>query len=305
MDSRKPSIRQALFAGAYLDRRAEERNRADWLSFALTDPETRFVVVQGTAALVTGAGVNELRLALLGSDDPAIRAASNEENATLLGWFNECRCVLLIVDASFCPPPQLRFEELRMLAMAFAAEEAGLFGYARALAHWRATHRHCGRCGAVLRAARAGHALICSGCAHESFPRLDPAIIVLVNGGEFALLGRQSFWPPNRFSTIAGFVEPGEALEDAVRREVHEETGVVLDSVHYFNSQPWPFPASLMLGFLATAQPQQQPMMRDGELEDARWFTREDVRCGRVLLPPVESISRQLINHWLGTDSQS
>jgi NAD+ diphosphatase len=132
---------------------------------------------------------------------------------------------------------------------------------------------------------------------------MDPAVIVLVSEGSHlagrALLGRQASWPPNRYSTIAGFVEPGEALEDAVRREVLEETGVALQQVDYHASQPWPFPASLMLGFVATAASDQHPVAYDGELEDARWFTREDVHSGRVLLPPRESISRQLIDHWL------
>jgi len=141
--------------------------------------------------------------------------------------------------------------------------------------------------------------LVCSdpGCRSEQFPRIDPAIIVLVSDGDRALLGRQASWPPGRYSTIAGFVEPGESLEDAVAREVGEETGILVDSIEYHSSQPWPFPASLMLGFTARAVTQ-EVRLRDQELEDARWFTRAQLAAGTPLLPPRQSISFRLIEHW-------
>jgi NAD+ diphosphatase len=137
------------------------------------------------------------------------------------------------------------------------------------------------------------------GCGTETFPRLDPAIIVLISDqdGERALLGRQASWPPNRYSTIAGFVEPGESLEDAVVREVAEETGVEVADVQYVASQPWPFPSSLMLGFRAIASTT-TIHLRDGELEDARWFTRAEVAAGHPALPPSGSISSRLIDDW-------
>jgi NAD+ diphosphatase len=138
----------------------------------------------------------------------------------------------------------------------------------------------------------------CPECDYQSFPRLDPAIIVLVHDGKAALLGRQASWQPGRYSTIAGFVEPGESLEDAVRREVHEETGIAPVQIAYHSSQPWPFPASLMLGFTARAVTS-TPVLNDGELEDARWFSREELLGGAVGLPPPESISRRLIDGWL------
>ena len=138
-----------------------------------------------------------------------------------------------------------------------------------------------------------------AGCGTEAFPRLDPAIIVLVTdaGGERALLGRQASWPPDRYSTIAGFVEPGESLEDAVVREVEEETGVQVGDVEYVASQPWPFPSSLMLGFRAVARTD-AITLRDGELEDARWFTRADIAAGHPALPPPGAISALLIDAW-------
>jgi NAD+ diphosphatase len=253
---------------------------------------------QGAALVrsVAGAGAS---VAFLSSADPRVAGTDDPDRLVLLGWYGQRRCVL--VDLS----PELaverddeRFAELRPLAAELQPGEASLVAYARALNLWRANHRFCGRCGAPTIASRAGHARSCPACGFHSFPRLDPAVIVLVHDGESALLGRQASWPANRYSTIAGFVEPGESLEDAVHREVQEETGIEARDILYHSSQPWPFPSSLMLGFMAraTCAP---PVLHDGELEDARWFTREDLRAGAVLLPPREAISRQLIDTWL------
>ena len=192
--------------------------------------------------------------------------------------------------------PATRFEDLRLVASVLPIDEAGLLGYARALISWRRRHRFCGTCGAKTLPAKSGHVLVCSNpsCRHEQFPRIDPAIIVLVSDGDRALLGRQASWPVGRYSTIAGFVEPGESLEDAVAREVFEETGIEVDRIEYHSSQPWPFPASLMLGFTAHA-PTTEVHLRDQELEDARWFTRAALTSNGALLPPRQSISFRLI----------
>jgi NAD+ diphosphatase len=154
-------------------------------------------------------------------------------------------------------------------------------------------------CGAKTVPAKHGHVLVCSdpSCRNEQFPRLDPAIIVLVSDGDSALLGRQASWPLGRYSTIAGFVEPGESLEDAVAREVFEETGIEVQHIEYHSSQPWPFPASLMLGFTAHALTR-AVTLRDQELEDARWFTRAELAANGATLPPRLSISYRLIEHW-------
>jgi NAD+ diphosphatase len=194
--------------------------------------------------------------------------------------------------------PQASFQELRPLAPLLSGDEAGLLSYVRALAVWKARTRHCGVCGAAAAPVRAGHCMRCTRCAEEFFPRIDPAIIVLVSDGERALLGRQPSWPPGRYSTLAGFVEPGESLEDAVAREVLEETGVRVSRARYHSSQPWPFPSSLMLGFHASAQAG-SPVHVTSELEDARWFTREEVRSSSLLLPPPHAIARRLISLWL------
>jgi NAD+ diphosphatase len=141
-------------------------------------------------------------------------------------------------------------------------------------------------------------------CGREIYPRVDPAIIVLVTDGERCLLGRQATWPEGRYSTIAGFAEPGESLEDAVRREVYEETNVRVDRVSYHSSQPWPFPSSLMLGFMAEAT-SSEIVLNDQELEDACWFSRKELRSGFPKLPSRISIARRLVDHWLELDSGS
>ena len=296
MDSGQPNF----FSGPYIDRRSEQREDADWASAALADPETLYLLGSGTRHLVYTRP--EPRIAFLEGGERAAIAA-DASRLVLLGWFRERRCVLLEVGLDSAPalPHGASFEELRPLSPLLAGEEAGLLAYARALSVWRARQRYCGACGAATVAERAGHCMRCTNaaCAQEFFPRLDPAIIVLVTDGEHALLGRQATWPAGRYSTIAGFVEPGESLEDAVAREVMEETGGPVTGTRYDSSQPWPFPASLMIGFRASAPADARPIRASGELEDARWFSREEIRAGAALLPPAHSISCRLIRAWL------
>lgn len=295
MDRERPNY----FAGPYLERRAEAREDPHWIAAARADRDTLYLVARGTTQLLRAGPPPSI--AFLGHDATLVRAA-DDASLLLLGWYRGSRCVLVDLPATLAaePPAGTAFEELRPLAAMLGTEEAGLLAYARALSIWRARHRHCGVCGAPTIAIRAGHTLLCSSppCAQEFFPRLDPAIIVLVSDGERALLGRQASWPPRRYSTIAGFVEPGESLEDAVRREVAEETGVAVASMHYDSSQPWPFPSSLMIGFRARAAADSRVRV-SGELEDARWFTRAQLNSGEALTPPTQSISWRLIESWL------
>ena len=292
-------IRPTLFSGPFLERRAELRDDPLWVSAARSDAGTRYVLAVGGTQLVTGG--DQAEIAFLGGEDPLVSAAVDED-LTLLGWFRGERCVLVeLRNQAPQLPPGTQMRELRPLAPVLPADSASLLAYARALALWKGRHRFCGSCGAPNLPARAGHVMRCSreGCGAETFPRLDPAIIVLVTDptGERALLGRQASWPPGRYSTIAGFVEPGESLEDAVIREIAEETGVLADDVVYESSQPWPFPSSLMLGFRAVAR-SEAITLRDGELEDARWFTRAEIAAGHPALPPAGAISARLIDGW-------
>jgi NAD+ diphosphatase len=291
--------------GAYLDRRVEARLAPDWFDEARRDPRALCVAMRDGAALVRSGLEEGVRLALLGADDPRIAASLAPERVVLLGWYEERRCLLVDLPADAAQPREGEaFAELRPLAAELPAGEAALAAYARALHLWHANHRFCGHCGAPTVVERAGHARRCTSCGQTGFPRIDPAVIVLAHDGERVLLGRQASWPPGRYSTIAGFVEPGESLEDAVRRELREETGVEARHIAYHSSQPWPFPSSLMLGFVARVK-HATPQLNDGELEDARWFTREELASGAVRLPPPHAISRRLIEDWVGSSPTS
>jgi NAD+ diphosphatase len=298
------SIRPILFSGPFLDRRAELRDDPAWVSAARADPGTHYVLAEGPRQLFSLEPGTDV--ALLRNGDPLVSVA-DDSALTLLGWFRGERTVLIEfeTDALGSSPATLpqstELRELRPLAPLLPNDSASLLAYARALVLWRARHRYCGVCGTLNLRTRAGHVMRCTrpGCNTETFPRLDPAIIVLVTdaSGERALLGRQASWPEGRYSTIAGFVEPGESLEEAVAREVAEETGVEVGEVVYDSSQPWPFPSSLMLGFHAVAR-SEAITLRDGELQDARWFTRADVAAGHPALPPPGAISARLIDAW-------
>jgi NAD+ diphosphatase len=194
---------------------------------------------------------------------------------------------------------------LREAAPLLSDADAGLLAYAQQMVHWRRTHRFCGTCGRPTQAREGGHLRLCEE-GHLIHPRTDPVVIMLVtDGDDRVLLGRQAVWPPRRYSALAGFVEPGEALEAAVAREVLEEAGVRVTDVRYRASQPWPFPASLMLGFEA-AWAGGDIAADEHELEDARWFTRAELQAAAeehpdapALLPPPLAIARRLIDLWL------
>ena len=189
---------------------------------------------------------------------------------------------------------------IRDVGATLSDRDAGLYVSAIALANWHTTHVRCPRCGEPTESQQGGWVRRCAADGSDHFPRTDPAVIVLVHdGADRCLLGRQPVWPAGRYSTLAGFVEPGESLEQAVAREVEEESGVVVDDIVYRGSQPWPFPASLMLGFDARVVGG-DAHVGDDELEDVRWFSRDDLRRGEPLLPPPASIAHWLITGWLG-----
>jgi NAD+ diphosphatase len=199
----------------------------------------------------------------------------------------------------------VRFTDLRHVAPRLDRREGALLALARAMMFWHARHRYCGLCGSPTRSEEAGHMRRCTdpACNTMHFPRTDPAVIMLVTDGDRVLLGRNKNFPlPGMYSTLAGFVEPGESLEDAVAREVREETGVEVGAVHYHSSQPWPFPANIMLGFYAEARTT-EITIDYGELEDARWFARDWLLThtddDAFRLPRLDSIARRLIEDWL------
>ena len=191
--------------------------------------------------------------------------------------------------------------DLRSAAARWPPREAAALAQARGLLHWQRRNRYCGECGHPLVLAEGGWTARCDGCGLEHYPRTDPAVIVAVSDGERLLLGRQAAWPEKRWSVLAGFVEPGESLEDAIAREVMEEAGVPVVASRYAASQPWPFPTAMMIGFHAIGRPV-DPVVGD-ELEEARWFSLAEldaaVATGDVLLSPRISIARMLIDEWM------
>lgn len=285
-----------LFTALTLDRLGERRENPDWLQAAWPQSWVVCVDFEGRALIEDG---RLLRW-------PAQRFGDSlPHDASFLGvdgqtpWFALPAQVGHHVDV----PQHSRWLGLREAAAQLSGFESGLFAYAKALLLWQTRARHCGACGQATELRRAGHSARCTrgDCGLEVFPRLDAAIIVLVEHQGRCLLGRQAGWPPGRYSTLAGFIEPGESLEDALRREVFEEAGVVVERCEYHSSQPWPFPASLMLGFLAHAA---SPQISVGEeLEDAQWFEPEAlieaIEAGTLRLPPAISVSRRLIEDWL------
>ena len=288
-----------VFAGAFVDRSGHRRKDPDWIRNALHSKDARFAPVWQNKCLVNG---DPPRAALLPHSkvDPLLAP----EESVFLGMFDEQPAFAFDVDSE--APPFERdgeFQDLRYLGTVLPVEEANLVAHAIALINWHRLQKYCGLCGARTVAESGGNTRRCTGndCGEALFPRVDPAIIVLVSNGEQCLLGRQENWPEGRYSTIAGFVEPGESLEDAVRREVREETNVEVGNVWYHSSQPWPFPASLMLGFTAEAV-STDIQLNDGELEDAQWFTRKELRSGFPKLPFRLSIARRLVDGWLGND---
>lgn len=291
-----------FFAGPHIDRRSEVREDPNAWRQIRADGGTRYLLSVGAQQLLhTPEPQSVARIAFLTGNDPLVRDRADTD-LVLLGRFQDAWCILvdLPADTVISLPGATVLAELRPLAAILPAPESALLAYARGLSLWRSRQRFCGICGYPTRSTRAGHCLQCTHpvTPHDFFPRIDPAIIVLVSHADQALLGRQASWPPGRYSTIAGFVEPGESLEDAVAREVLEETGVGVDEVRYQSSQPWPFPASLMLGFRATAGAR-RIIERGSELEDVQWFSRLELKSGKVLLPPPQAIAHRLIGAWL------
>ena len=283
-------------ARAVVDRDAGRRSDPDWLAAAWADPATRVLRLRDGRAAVVG---EPPRLDLAGRPDLP------EDRRVFLGTFEGVAYFAALEEGPDTGDEHApSYLGLREVGVRLPALDAGLVVHAVSLANWHATHTHCPRCGAVTVPENAGHTRRCPVDGSEHYPRTDAAVIMLVlDADDRLLLGRQTTWPEGRFSTLAGFVEPGESLEAAVRREVHEECGIEIGTVTYLGSQPWPFPSSLMLGFSAQALTT-EVHRHDGEIAEARWYTREgllaDIGTGRLHVSPSISISRRLIEHWYG-----
>lgn len=304
MDPLTRSLRNGLVSDE-LGRKAHMREQPDWVDRALSTRSSLIVPVRGQASLFYKKP--KPRAALFAA--PSVRDRISTDALIYLGHHRgKDYFALPVLDNVHSPWEQLdeglAFDNLWNTGMLIDQFEASLLAYARGMCYWHERSRFCGRCGGVTRSQRTGHLRVCmsADCGAHYFPRTDPAVIVLVHDGDYCLLGNKLDWPENRFSTIAGFVETGETIEQAVVREVKEETGVDVGMLEYHSSQPWPFPGSLMLGFLAAANGR-EIALSDGELRDARWFSRAEIlaataKTGWLRLPSRLSIARRLVEDW-------
>jgi len=293
-----------------LDRADHLRDDATWLDQQLQHSETRIYPLWQSRSLFTGVDGHQPRAVPLEADSlDLLRRLGGEPIFLGLQEGYACFAVDLVNLQDPEQEPELAsrgtFADLRAVGMLLPPAEGALLAHARALTFWNLRHRFCGVCGAPTVMRRGGNQRQCSDekCQVPQFPRMDPAVIMLVHdGGDRCVLGRQKVWRAGMHSTLAGFVEPGEALEEAVAREVAEEVGLEIQEATYFSSQPWPFPSSLMLGFHARAE--FRPLrVQPEELESARWFSRKEIlespEDETFHLPRRDSISYRLIQAWL------
>jgi len=305
--------KQNFYAGVPLDRADRLRGDPDRLAALLADPRARVVPLWRSLHLIADEAV---AVWLERAEFDAVLETRHLESggdAIFLGLREEI--AYLAVDLSHLEEPEIdpltagrgAFRDLRAVGPVMDRGDSAILAYARGLAHWHARHGFCGVCGAATVSEKGGHQRRCTNedCAAAHFPRTDPAVIMLLHdGADRCVLGRQPFWPPGMHSTLAGFVEPGESLEEAVAREVREEVGLVVavEDVSYHSSQPWPFPSSIMLGFHARADFAPLDLGPD-ELESARWYSREELLSSpedeSFKLPRRDSIARRLIEDWL------
>ena len=291
--------RPNAYSGSPLDRAGHLRDNSDWIEAALASPDAIFAPVWRARSLMRGVAEGRPEAVFLSGIAASVLRVRGWPDGGIwafLGMQGPQPVFAIDISPEDDPLPLLpeemgQFTDLRQVAGLLPPEEASVLAHARGLMHWRTKHRFCGVCGAACTPRSAGHSTQCTGCRALHFPRTDPAV-----------LGHSKRFPNSTmYSTLAGFVEPGETLEEAVAREVLEESGVRVDAVQYHSSQPWPFPASIMLGFYARALTEAITIDPE-ELTDARWFSRDDLRRHRDLgfqLPRADSIARRLIEDWL------
>jgi len=290
------------FSGNPLDRAAEKRAEPAWLATRLAERETRIVPVWRGQILAEGEPPHARFLAPADVEG----LAGPDAACVFLGMDGARAHFALEVSATENPNDAWKatFGELRAAAAILPAADLAILGQAKAMIDWHHRHGFCARCGAKTNLADAGYKRVCAACNAEHFPRTDPVVIMLALQGDECLLGRGPSWPPGRYSALAGYMEPGETIEEAVRRELFEEAGVVAGAVRYVASQPWPFPSQLMIGCFAQAQ-SRALRIDEHELADARWVSREDARAmlrGEVdglRAPPEFAIAHQLIKRWV------
>ncbi len=295
-----------FFAETGLERTAERRIDSEWLQELLHASKTRFLPIWRNQNLLQKGSKNPIPVGLTFEEIKVVLKGGH--SAVFLGLRDGLAFFALDISHLRDPYelPAIKktgnFNDIREISLQIPRQDGGLLAYARAITHWHQTHKFCGRCGKECEAREGGHMRQCINpdCKTQHFPRTDPAVIMLVSNNDKIILARKKGWPEDRYSILAGFVEPGESLEGAVRREVLEEVGVHINNIRYHSSQPWPFPSNLMLGFFADAKNTDLKIC-DEELEDARWFSREELIEEAKLYekkPHSVSIARRLIAEW-------
>lgn len=301
-----PRLSSLALARATLDRATERRRDPEWVAQRWADPRARILVLIDGKAPVTDDGT----ALVYASPADLGEAGTQPDERYFLGLEDDGTPYFVVsvperADIAVDSGDATR-AGLREAGGTLSDRDAGVFVHAMALVNWHAAHPCCARCGTPTLSTDGGHVRRCPSCGTQHFPRTDPAVIVLVtDDADRCLLGRQPAWPVGRFSTLAGFVEPGEPLEHAVAREVREETGIDVVDPEYAGSQPWPFPSSLMLGFFARAT-STEIKVDEEEIAEAQWLSREELRAkvdsGELLLPGKVSIARRLIENWYGAE---
>jgi NAD+ diphosphatase len=297
------------YSSAEIDRASHERENDERMIELASSGAARFVPIDMERNLVAKGSGNPEAVFLQGMMARAIVA--NADHHIFLGYIEGTPYFAVDVTGKETPLAEMgEFVDLRQVGALLFGREGSILAYARAMTYWHRRHRFCGVCGSPSRVTRGGHVRVCTNeaCKTENFPRTDPAVIMLVHHGDKCLLGRGKQFPKGMHSTLAGFVEPGESFEDAVAREVYEEVKVRVNNVTYRSSQPWPFPASVMIGFHAEAESMDFEVNLD-ELASARWLSREELRPenlptdGSFFMPRRDSIARRLIEEWLGHEA--
>jgi NAD+ diphosphatase len=296
-----------VFAGNPLDRASYQRSQAEWVAQKIADPESLAMVLWNGKPMVEAKAAG-------GSQIAYVRAAMAEElsdggeRLLFMGLWKDTAVFALDMEGQTDPadgPLQGmgRFEDLRAIALDMAGADAAMAATAKAMFEWRRRHRHCANCGEPSQPMDGGWKRFCPSCKTEHFPRTDPVVIMLAIRGERCLLGRQAAWPKGMFSALAGFLEPGESIEEACAREIFEEAGLRTERVRYHSTQPWPYPSSLMIGLMAEVE-EGEATPDQTELEEVRWFTRQEARelIGASLpgarAPGSMAIAYQLIKAW-------
>lgn len=291
-------VNDICFGSAAINRQALQRSDNDWVLLQQADKASQFLLFWDNKFLTT----EDSRVHFL-DKITAEKLSHHEIQWKLMGELDANTIFAAEITEVSEQTEQLHWQSLRALALQIPAQQANLLAYTQGLLNWHAANNFCSCCGASVEQKQAGHALFCSNndCAKEIFPRTDPAVIVLIHHQDACLLGRGKNWPHKVYSCLAGFVETGESLDAAVRREIFEESGLLLGNVIFRGSQPWPFPQSLMLGFHAEAM-SRELTFHDDELLDARWYNRQQlldaIANEELILPSSLSISYHLIEAW-------